>query len=76
MKKILKTTLVFAFVLLSGCEDFIDVDPVGPVSDNYFNSEEDYEKALIGAYDMLQATFWNTLTSVVASDDIHAGGDP
>ena len=76
MKKILKTTLVFAFVLLSGCEDFIDVDPVGPVSDNYFNSEEDYEKALIGAYDMLQSTFWNTLISVVASDDIHAGGDP
>lgn len=77
MKKILKNTiLLLAFVLASGCEDFIEVDPIAPISDDYFNSQEDYEKALIGAYDLLQATFWNVLTGVVASDDFAAGGDP
>ncbi len=77
MKKIFKNTiLLLAFVLASGCEDFIEVDPIAPISDDYFNTEEEYEKALIGAYDLLQATFWNVLTSVVASDDIAAGGDP
>lgn len=77
MKKIFKNTiLLLAFVLASGCEDFIEVDPIAPISDDYFNSQEEYENALIGAYDLLQATFWNVLTSVVASDDFAAGGDP
>lgn len=77
MKKILKTTtLLFAFLIIASCDDYIDVEPKGPVSDNYFNSKEDYESALIGVYDLLQATFWNVNASVVASDDIAAGGDP
>jgi hypothetical protein len=77
MKNIFKiTSFFFTFIfLLSACEDFIEVDPIGPVSDDYFNSQEEYEKALIGAYDLLQATFWNTNVSVVASDDFAAGGD-
>lgn len=77
MKKVLKTKFLlisFIFLMLS-CQDFIEVEPIGPVSDNYFNTEEDYENALIGAYDLLQATFWNTLVSVVAEDDFAAGGD-
>ena len=78
MKNFFKiTSLFFAFIfLLSSCEDFIDVEPIGPISDDYFNSQEEYEEALIGAYDLLQATFWNVLTGVVASDDFAAGGDP
>ncbi|NQV77921.1 MAG: RagB/SusD family nutrient uptake outer membrane protein, partial [Lutibacter sp.] len=77
MKNFLKiTSLFFTFIfLLSACEDFIEVEPIGPISDDYFNSEEEYEEALIGAYDLLQATFWNVLTGVVASDDFAAGGD-
>lgn len=77
MKKYLKIiTLFLVFILIfSSCEDYIDIEPKGPVSDNYFNSKEEYEKALIGAYDLLQATFWNVLTGVVASDDFAAGGD-
>jgi len=78
MKNFLKiTTIFFAFILLMpSCDNFIEVDPIGPVSDDYFNSKEDYENALIGAYDLLQASFWNVLTGVVASDDFAAGGDP
>ncbi|MDO6801642.1 RagB/SusD family nutrient uptake outer membrane protein [Wenyingzhuangia sp. 1_MG-2023] len=60
---------------LQSCDDYVELDPVGPTSDNYFNSQEEYESALIGAYDMLQSTYINVMTSVVASDDIIAGGD-
>jgi len=60
---------------LNACDDYVDIEPIGPTSDNYFNNEEEYEAALIGAYDMLQSTFWNVLTGVVASDDVIAGGD-
>lgn len=61
--------------LFLACDDFVEVDPKGPVASNYFNTQEEYEAAVIGVYDMLQTTFWNVLTSVVASDDIVAGGD-
>ena len=30
-------------------------------TENYFNSEEEFENALIGAYDLLQSTFYNVL---------------
>jgi hypothetical protein len=75
MKKIFKTVMVFSLVLLASCDDYIEVEPVGPDADNYFNNEQEYESALIGAYDMLQSSFWNVLLDVVASDDYAAGGD-
>ena len=77
MKNIFKITSLFiAFAALTtACDDYVEVEPIGPVSDNYFNSQEEYESALIGAYDMLQTTFWNVLTGMIASDDIVAGGD-
>ena len=76
MKKIFKITSLFiAFTAAVACDDFTDVAPIGPVSNDYFNTQEEYENALIGAYDMLQATFWNVLTATIASDDIVAGGD-
>ena len=77
MKKILKLKYVWALLLFatSSCDDFVEVDPIPVTSDDFFNSQEEYEDALIGAYDLLQASFWNVLTSVVASDDFIAGGD-
>ncbi len=77
MKNIFKITSLFiAFAALTtACDDYVEVEPIGPVSNNYFNSQEEYESALIGAYDMLQTTFWNVLTGTIASDDIVAGGD-
>jgi hypothetical protein len=75
MKNILKTIMLILFVGFAACDDFIEVDPIGPDADDYFNSEAEYESALIGAYDLLQASFWNVLTGVVASDDYAAGGD-
>ncbi len=56
-------------------DDFVEVEPDGFNDSDFFNNQQDYENALIGTYDMLQATFWNVLTGVVASDDYAAGGD-
>lgn len=61
---------------LNSCDDYVDIQPRGEIADNYFNSEEDYEKALIGAYDMLQTTYLNVFTGTIAGDDVIAGGDP
>ena len=44
-------------------------------SESYFNSEEDYYMALVGAYDMLQATYVNNLLGEIASDNTLCGGE-
>jgi len=75
MKKIFKTVMIFSLVLVASCDDYIEVEPIGPNASDYFNNEQEYESALIGAYDMLQSSFWNVLIGVVASDDFAAGGD-
>jgi len=80
--QIKKYSKAFVLIMTLGavfvsCNSFIDdLEPIAQDSDNFFNSEEDYDKALIGAYDMLQSTYLNTLTIVAASDDIVLGGDP
>jgi hypothetical protein len=74
--KVFVLSMVLGAMFVS-CNSFIDdLEPIAEDSDNYFNSEEDYDKALIGAYDMLQSTYLNILTIVAASDDIVLGGDP
>lgn len=77
MKKIkkLKYVLCTVFLVLMACDDWTEVDPIGPVAENFFNTEEEYEDALIGAYDLLQGTFWGNLLAVSASDDFGSGGD-
>ena len=54
--------LLLIFVLYS-CEDkFLDEEENYLIdSDVYFNSEEDYYLALVGAYDLLQTTFVNNI---------------
>ncbi len=64
------------FNSIIACDDFVELTPKGETSDNYFNSPDQYEKALIGAYDMLQTTYNNVFLSSIAGDDVIAGGDP
>ncbi len=66
--------LLFA---VSACEkDFIERTPVYSIdSENYFNSEADYQNALIGAYDLLQTSYVNVLLGEIASDNTLAGGE-
>lgn len=77
MRKIkkIKYLLILLLVAFQGCDDFVEIDPIGPVAENFFNTEEEYEAALIGAYDMLQTTFQANVIAVAASDDYGAGGD-
>ncbi len=75
MKRILLTLLLGAFLVSACSDDFVDVDSFDEDSENFFNSEEDYQSALIAAYDMLQSTYLNVLLGEIASDNTLAGGE-
>jgi tetratricopeptide (TPR) repeat protein len=77
-KKILTafTALTILGFSTTSCDDFVDTTPkYQQDSDAYFNSEEDYNKALIGVYDLLQSTYVNVLLGEIASDNTLAGGE-
>jgi len=70
---------VLASIILVGqscSESFLDVDPPNQVSsETFFNSEDDYQQALIGAYDMLQSSYINVMMGEFASDNTLCGGE-
>ncbi|WP_299336320.1 RagB/SusD family nutrient uptake outer membrane protein [uncultured Psychroserpens sp.] len=67
---------VFALLVLIACsDDFVDVDSQDQNSEDFFNSEEDYQSALIAAYDLLQSTYLNVMLGEIASDNTLAGGE-
>jgi len=74
------TTVILTALALSltnsGCEKYLDVSPpFAQDAENYFNSEQDYELALIGAYDLLQASYLTLWIGEIASDNAIAGGE-
>lgn len=77
----MKSTRIFLsiFIVLfsfSSCEKYLDVQPpYAQDAENYFNSKEDYELALIGAYDLLQASYLTQWIGEIASDNSIAGGE-
>ena len=73
----LKYLLLPLLLIGTACEDeFIGRDPVYSIdSENYFNAEEDYQNALIAAYDLLQTTYLNVMLGEIASDNTLAGGE-
>ncbi|WP_395632592.1 RagB/SusD family nutrient uptake outer membrane protein [Flavobacterium sp.] len=74
--KIACALVVFATVSISCSDEFVDRDPVYSIdSENYFNSEADYNQALIAAYDLLQASYVNVLLGEIASDNTLSGGE-
>ncbi|MEQ6124323.1 RagB/SusD family nutrient uptake outer membrane protein [Pseudotenacibaculum sp. MALMAid0570] len=79
MKKLnIKIAIIVAFLALTfnACsDDFVDVDPTAVASENFFNNEQDYQNALIGAYDILQSTYINVMLGEIASDNTLAGGE-
>ena len=84
MKKfIVKSVKALALILLlTGCEDFLDLKPLDKVvSSNFYQTEEDALKALVAIYDVLtyQSTpgvSWAPFISIsdILSDDVYAGG--
>ena len=67
--------LASALVILACSDEFVNVDSFDEDSENFFNSEEDYQSALISAYDMLQSSYINVMLGEIASDNTLAGGE-
>jgi starch-binding outer membrane protein, SusD/RagB family len=80
MKTIKKSTafiiLIISIFAIPACEKFLDLDPpYVQDAENYFLTPEDYDRALIGAYDMLQGSFLSVWIGEIASDNTIAGGE-
>ena len=68
--------LLTCCLIFSGCDKFLNVDPpYTQDAENYFQSPEDYEQALVGAYDLLQGSFMSVWISEIASNNTIAGGE-
>ena len=68
--------MLFSTFFISCSDDFVETKPPYSIdSENYFNSEEDYNDALIAAYDLLQSTYANALLGEIASDNTLCGGE-
>ena len=68
MKRTLIILFGLALLYVVGCsDDFVEVEPDGFNDTDFFNNQEEYESALVGAYDMLQSTFWK-ISSLSVND--------
>jgi hypothetical protein len=73
-----KAILLFSIsiLLFTSCKKFLSVDPpYAQDAENYFQTPEDFERALTGAYDMLQGSFVSFWIGEIASDNAIAGGE-
>lgn len=78
MKNYIRITILFIICTLAttSCDDLVDIDPYyAQDAENYFRSPEDYEKALTGAYDLLQTSYLDMWIGEIASDNAIAGGE-
>lgn len=74
--KITSILFVFVFTIVTSCsDDFVDVESQDQNSEDFFNSEGDYQEALIGAYDLLQSSYINVMLGEIASNNTLAGGE-
>lgn len=79
MKLFKNKTIVGLLILLGfSCTDYVDYNPVENyeiTAEVYFQSESDYEAAVIGTYDPLQWMYLNILIGDIASDNSLSGGE-
>lgn len=80
MKRSRYTFIVAALSLVViaavGCRDFLDLEPeFTQDAENYFINADDYDRALTGAYDLLQGSFMSLWIGEIASDNAIAGGE-
>ncbi|MEY3425536.1 MAG: hypothetical protein RL679_894, partial [Bacteroidota bacterium] len=60
MKKIILQLIILSAVVVAtqGCKKYLAVDPpYSQDAENFFETPEDYDRALTGAYDLLQSSF-------------------
>jgi hypothetical protein len=73
--KIIVASILFIGLTVSCSDDFVDVVSSEANSEDFFNSEEEYQSALVGAYDLLQSTYLNVMLGEIASDNTLSGGE-
>ena len=77
-KRIIKNVLVLCTVVLTlnSCKEYLEITPEGQQnSENYFNTAQDYQDALVGVYDILSTTYIINLIGEIASDNSLTGGE-
>lgn len=79
MKKTIFISTIIAVAALVGfnsCKGYLDLDPpYTQDAENFFENPSDYDRALTGAYDLLQGSFLDLWISEIASDNAIAGGE-
>ena len=78
LNRTIGSALLFGFIAIGfvACsDDFVDINSPNQNSETYFNTEEDYQNALVGAYDMLQSSYLNVMLGEIASANTLAGGE-
>ena len=76
MKNLKFIYILFTVFIINSCsDDFVNVDSLDPNSEDFFNSEKDYQDALVAAYDYLQATSKFVQFAEIASDNTLCGGE-
>ncbi len=80
MKKNIFIALTCFTVIFSSCEDFVDIDPISEeTSANAYQTANQIEAALVGAYESFQSSEYYVWDFVVfqdiRSDNCYAGGD-
>ncbi|MDA0863867.1 MAG: RagB/SusD family nutrient uptake outer membrane protein, partial [Bacteroidetes bacterium] len=73
--RVLLITALAGLFAAACSDDFVYVNSENQNSETYFNTEEDYQNALIGAYDMLQSSYLNVMLGEIASANTLAGGE-
>ncbi len=71
----IKSIFIVIALIFSCSDDFVNVDSPDANSESFFNTEEDYQMALTGAYDGLQYTYVNVMLGEIASDNTLCGGE-
>ena len=77
MRIITKISFLLSLCIYFSCSDeFVNIEPQYSIdSENYFNVPEDYNQAVIAAYDLLQTTYLNAMLGEIASDNSLCGGE-
>jgi starch-binding outer membrane protein, SusD/RagB family len=71
----------FILILVSmgmffSCDSLLDIEPeFTQDAENFFNTPEDYNRALTGAYDLMQPSYLIQWIGEIASDNAIAGGE-
>ncbi|MGM0580403.1 MAG: RagB/SusD family nutrient uptake outer membrane protein [Bacteroidota bacterium] len=76
MRKLFYIAVLGIMTLISACDDKLEIEPLYTQdADNFFATPEDYDRALIGAYDLLQTSYLTQWIGEIASDNAIAGGE-